>query len=187
MSIACTCRSNLHRVWSWVCVLFGLNFSFWQNDGGNTVWQVIWYILEKLLIILAFHGWPPPIARYSKTDCLNYAIIHPNISRCNLDCISTLAPLLHALREQWACLMKLSMAGNVEELEKRRLSWLGSFHSFNLYFLAQKTFHYAQYISLLVETLSIWFHCLFINIPNLSGFKPWVYIIVSLLPSVLVG
>lgn len=48
-----------------VCTSLRLNFSFWQKNGGNTLWQVTWCTVRKLLLNLRFCGWPCPSAGWS--------------------------------------------------------------------------------------------------------------------------
>lgn len=107
---------------------------------------------------------------------------------------STLATLTPhsppALREQWVKWSREELA--VQKGSKSK-GWFGLFHfthslshwlvAFDSFivsvpacFIAQdislhKTFHYVQYISLPEQTLSILFHCCFLNIPKGQWFK----------------
>lgn len=72
----------------------GWSFSFWQNNGGNTLWQVTWCTVRKLLLILTFCGWPCPSAGWSNIGTVSTRL---SASQTYLDYISTLATLTPAL------------------------------------------------------------------------------------------
>lgn len=71
-----------------VCILLGLNFSFWQNNGGNASWQLTWCTVRKPLLILTFCGWPCPSAGWSNVGAASTLL---SASQMSLDYISTLA------------------------------------------------------------------------------------------------
>lgn len=133
-----------------------LQFQFLAKQLRESLWQVTWCTVGKLITIIILRGWLCESAGWNNIGTVQTRLF---ASQIYLDYISTSATLTPILREQWACQMKQNLAGNERGFENRRLIWLVSCHSFIVSFIvcfiAQNTFHCTRHFTMF-NTFRYW-------------------------------